>query len=170
MSFLGENQISTFNNTNITNCETSCLSNTSCSGATFNTISNNCTISSGSGNIVPTQYSKAIVKEVMYYSYKLKKLNAKLMDINQQMMNNSNNSYNKYQKSQTQSKQQDEIVNINYQTLLEERINIEKMIREYEILNKAYENSNINITSNYYSYIFLMLIVILLIFIFLTFI
>jgi len=43
------------------------------------------------------------------------------------------------------------------------------MIIEYETLNSALENGNINVTSNYYSYIALLIIAILLIFLFFNF-
>lgn len=168
-AFYGENLINTLNNTDLTNCEASCSSNSSCSGATFNTTSNNCTLSSGSGNIVQEQSSKAIVKEAMYYSYHLQKLNTKLIDINQQMLNASNKNYNEFQKSQQQNIEQENAMNNNYQTLSDERIQIEKMVREFETLNQAYENGNSNVTSNYYSYIALIFIAILLIFLFLKF-
>ncbi len=81
-AFYGQRKINTLNNTSIKNCQSACSSNSSCSGATFNTLSNNCTLNSGTGNIVQAQKSKAIVKEAMYYSYELQKLNAKLLDIN----------------------------------------------------------------------------------------
>ena len=74
-AFYGQNQINTLNNTNVDNCQSACSSNASCSGATFNTSSNNCSLSSGSGNVIKTQNSKAIIKEAMYYSYQLQKLN-----------------------------------------------------------------------------------------------
>lgn len=167
-AFYGQ-QINTLNNTDIDNCKTACSSNSSCSGATYNTLSNNCTLSSGTGNIVKEKKSKAIVKEAMYYSYQLQKLNAKLLELNQKMITSSNNNYNEFQKSQQQNIQQEDVMNNNYQTLINERIQIEKMIREYETLNRAYENGNINVTSNYYSYIALLLITILLIFLFFKF-
>jgi NADH:ubiquinone oxidoreductase subunit 3 (subunit A) len=167
--FYGEKQLNTLSNTDLTNCEASCSSNSSCSGATFNTTSNNCTLNSGSGNIVQEQSSKAIVKEAMYYSYHLQKLNTKLIDINKQMMNNSSNSYDEFQKSQQQNIEQENSMNNNYQTLTDERVQIEKMVREYETLNRAYENGNINVTANYYSYIALLFIAILLICLFFKF-
>jgi hypothetical protein len=168
-AFYGQQQINTLNNTDIDNCQTACLSNTSCSGATFNTLSNNCTLSSGTGNIVQQQKSKAIVKEAMYYSYQLQNLNAKLLDVNKQMLDSSNKNYNDFQKSQQQSIEQENTMNNNYQTLIDERAQIEKMIREYETLNSALENGNIVVTSNYYSYIALSFITILLIFLFFKF-
>jgi hypothetical protein len=167
--FYGNEQLDILNNTNVDNCKSACSSNASCSGATFNTISNNCSLSSGPGNIIETQNSKAIIKEAMYYSYQLQKLNSKLIDINKQMINSSNNNYNEFQKSQQQNIEQENAMNNNYQTLSDERIKIEKMIREYETLNSALENGTINVTSNYYSYIALVFITILLIFLFLKF-
>ena len=168
-AFYGKEQLDILNNTNVDICQSACSSNASCSGATFNTSSNNCSLSSGSGNVIKTQNSKAIIKEAMYYSYQLQKLNSKLIDINKQMINSSNNNYNEFQKSQQQNIEQENAMNNNYQTLSDERIQIEKMIREFETLNRAYENGNINVTSNYYSYIALLLIAILLIFLFLKF-
>jgi NADH:ubiquinone oxidoreductase subunit 3 (subunit A) len=85
------------------------------------------------------------------------------------MINNSNNNYDKFQKSQQQTIEQENTMNNNYQTLSDERIQIEKMIREYETLNRALENGNIVVTSNYYSYIALFLIAILLILLFFKF-
>ena len=168
-AFYGQKQINTLNNTNVNNCKTACSSNSSCSGATFNTLSNNCTLNSGTGNVVKAQNSKAIVKEAMYYSYELQKLNAKLLDINKQIINISNSNYNKFQQSQQQNIEKENTMNNNYQTLSDERIQIEKMIREYETLNRALDNGNIIVTSNYYSYIALLFITIFLIFLFFKF-
>ena len=168
-AFYGEKQINILNNTNLDDCQSACSSNSSCSGATFNTLSNNCTLSSSSGNIVKQQKSKAIVKEAMYYSYQLQNLNAKLLYVNEQLLNASNNSYNEFQKSQQQTIEQENTMNNNYQTLSDERIQIEKMIIEYETLNRAFENGSINVTSNYYIYIALLFIAILLILLFFKF-
>ena len=168
-AFYGQRKINTLNNTNIKKCQSACSSNSSCSGATFNTLSNNCTLNSGTGNIVQAQKSKAIVKEAMYYSYELQKLNAKLLDINKQIINTSNANHNKFQKTQQQNVEKENAMNNNYKTLSDERIQIEKMIREYETLNRALDNGNIIVTSNYYSYIALLFVAILLIFLFLKF-
>jgi hypothetical protein len=168
-AFFGENNIQTLKNTNISKCQTSCSSNSSCSGATFNTLSNECNLTRGSGNILPRQNSKAIVKEAIYYSYELQNLNNQLIKINEQMMNISKNNYNKFQSNQKESKLQEQTMKSNYNTLTEERKDIEKMIEEIETVNKAYENGNIIVTTNYYSYIILLLIVILLILMFFKF-
>jgi len=168
-SFVGENNISVLNGSSLDACSTSCLSNTSCSGATFNNNSSSCTLTSGSGNIVSTPQSTAIVKQALYYSYQLEQINSQLMAINQQMMNISNSSFSQFQKTQKQNQQQEQILLNNYETLAQERIQIAEMVRQFETLNAAYENGNINVTSNYYSYIVLLFVVIFLIGIFARF-
>ena len=110
--FLGKEKINILNNTNISNCEKVCLSNSLCSGATFDTLFNKCILSSGFGNIIPSQKSKAIIKEAMYYSHELRNLNNKLIDINKKMMDNYN--YQKYQTNKEFSLQLDKIIKKNY--------------------------------------------------------
>ena len=121
-SFIGENNINTLNNSSLTSCQTSCSENAQCSGATFNNNSQNCILSSGSGSIVNTQQSTAIVQE------------------------------------------QNSALNNNYNVLSNERIEIEQMIRQFETLNAAYQDGNINTNSNYNIYISLLFITIILVF------
>jgi hypothetical protein len=138
-SFVGESNISVLNNSSINDCQTSCASNTSCSGATFNNNSNSCTLSSGTGNIVSTPQSTAIVQQALYYSYQLQQINTQLMSINQQMMNTTNSSYGQFQQSQQQNQQQEQVLQNNYKTLSQERQEIDEMVRQFETLNAAYE-------------------------------
>ena len=168
-SFNGQSNISVTNTSSVNNCQTSCASNTSCSGATFNNTSSSCTLNSGTGTIIPAQQSTAIVQQAMYYSYQLQNLNSQLMAINQQMTNISNSSYDKFQQTQQQTQQQGDTLKNNYKTLEEERIQIAEMVREFQTIDAAYENGNINLTSNYYSYIILLIVAIILIIILLKF-
>jgi hypothetical protein len=164
-SFVGESNISIENQSTINNCQNSCTSNKSCSGATFNNNSNSCTLSSGNGNIVSTSQSTAIVHQVLYYSYQLQNINSQLMDINQQMMNVTNNNYSEFQETQQQNQEKAQVLQSNYQTLTQEREQIDHMIRQFQTINAAYENGNINVTSNYYSYIILIFVAMFLVFI-----
>ena len=168
-AFNGSNTINTTTATNVSDCLSSCSSNTSCSGATFTTNNNNCTLSSGNGNIIQSTNSTAIVKQAMYYSYQLQNLNQQLLDINEQINNNINQSYSSYQKNLNDVSQRDQALQQNYVVLIGERENIKRMISEYETLNSAQENGDINTTMNYYNYIILVFIVILLIFLLLRF-
>ena len=168
-AFNGSNTINTTTATNVSDCSSSCSSNTSCSGATFTTNNNNCTLSSGNGNIIQSTNSTAIVKQAMYYSYQLQNLNQQLLDINEQINNNINQSYSSYQKNLNDVSERDQALQQNYVVLTGERENIKRMINEYETLNSAQENGEINTTMNYYNYIILLFIVILLIFLLLRF-
>ena len=74
-----------------------------------------------------------------------------------------------YQTNLVIIQQRDEALQQNYGVLTQERENIGKMVREYETLNSAQENGDINTTMNYYNYIILVFIVLLLIFLLLRF-
>jgi hypothetical protein len=161
--FVSETNLNMLSNSSIDACESSCYSNESCSGATFNNTSNNCTLSSGNGNIVYADNSIAIVQQTLYYSNKLKELNVQLSELNKQIMNESKKNYNTINKNQTQSQQQEEIMKNNYNVLLQERLEIEKMIMQFQTIDSAYENNNITVNANYTKYIIFMFIVIILI-------
>jgi len=167
-SFAGQNIINTTSNSTLDACQTTCTSNSSCSGATFSP-NNDCTISSGTGNIVSAPQSTAIVNQALYYSYQLQQLNSQLTNINQQMMNISNSSYSEYQQTQQKTQQQEQALQNNYQVLTQERENINEMIRQFETINSAYENGSLNVTSNYYSFVLLFIFAIILVFILLNF-
>ena len=53
--------------------------------------------------------------------------------------------------------------------LKQDREQIKQMVLNYETLNQAYTDGNLNVTSNYYSYIVLLLITLLLIFLLVKF-
>jgi hypothetical protein len=170
--FSGASIINTNTVSNINDCTTACSSNTSCSGATFrpnSSSSNNCTLSSGSGNIVNSKNSTAIVKKGLYYSYQLQNLNQQLMDINQEINNTVNQSNTKYQNNLDQINKRGESLQKNYVVLTDEREHINRMIQEFETINQAQENSDINATMYYYNYIVLLFVAILLFFLLLRF-
>jgi lipopolysaccharide export LptBFGC system permease protein LptF len=162
--FIGGNNINTIQNSSINNCLTSCTSTQSCSGATFDNNQNTCTLSSGNGNIINSKNQTAIVKQALYYSHQLQKINDELTNINALMMNLANSSDDSYKQSEQMNNKKAEILQQNYNTLEEERYQIEQIIRQYETLNSAYENGSINVTSNYYSYIMYLFIAIFLVF------
>jgi NADH:ubiquinone oxidoreductase subunit 3 (subunit A)/uncharacterized protein YukE len=167
--FTGTSNLNVINNSNANSCLTSCSSNTSCGGATFNDINNTCTLSSGKGSIAYAINSKAFVKKILGYSYKLQQLNNQLTNINNQMKNLSKSNYAEYDKNNQTSKSQDEILKTNYETLVQEKSEIEEMIKKYETVNTSYEDGSVNVTSNYYIYIIFLFIVIFLIIFLLTY-
>lgn len=163
-AFVGESNINTIQNSSLDNCISSCSSNSSCSGATFNNQLNTCTISNGVGNIVNSSNETAIVQAAIYYTNQLQNLNTQLTSINNQMASISNNNMNKYSANTQDINNKAQILNNNYQVLQEERIELDNMIKQYETLNSAIQNGNINATTNYYNYLLLIVVAIFLIF------
>jgi len=168
-SFVGTNT-NTLNNSSLSNCQELCSSDLNCYGGTFNNISMSCILSNSPGTIVNTPQSTAIVQEAIFYSHKLQELNSKLTDINKQIMNINNNKYNAIQiQKQEQTEKQYKALNHNYEILTNERKEIERIIREHETLNTAYNDGDISVTSNYFVYVSLLIITILLIFLLINF-
>ena len=164
-AFVGANNINTIQGSNVDNCITSCSSEQTCSGATFDNLQNTCTLSSGTGNVVSSNNQTAIIKQALYYSYQLQNINDELTSINTSMMNLANSKMGDYEQNQKMNTEKAQILQNNYKTLEEERNQISEIVRQYESLNSAYENGNLNVTSNYYSYIMYLIIAIFLVFI-----
>jgi hypothetical protein len=168
-AYTGGSNINTTQNTTVNDCIASCSSNTSCTGATFNSQQNSCTLSSGNGSIISSSNQTAIVKQALYYSYQLQSINNQLTQTNNDIMNLANSSSQKYQQNLNETSQKTQILQQNYDTLQEERKQIEQIIREYETLNSVQENGVINLTSNYYLYLILLVKVVVLIFLLIKF-
>jgi len=162
-SFVGESNLSVLGGSNVDACQTSCSSNTLCSGATFNSSLNNCTLGSGDGQITKADSSVAIVQQALYYSNQLKQLNIQMTDLNSQMINLSKNSYEETNQNQTQISQQQEIMYNNYDVLLDERLQIENLSRQFQTINAAYNDTNMTVNANYTKYIVFIFVALLLI-------
>jgi hypothetical protein len=168
-AFIGESNINTIQNSSLDNCVSSCTSTSSCSGATFNSQLNTCTLSSGNGSIVASSNETAIVQQALYYSNQLQSLNQQLLTINNQMATISNNNMNNYQTTSQNISTKAQILNDNYQVLQQERKQIDQMVNQYDTLNAALQNGTINVTSNYYSYLLLIFVAIFLIYLLLKY-
>jgi len=148
--FWGASGLSQGSSNSIKDCENMCLNNKSCSGATFDLNKKFCYIRSGDGSISSgTENEYAIVSNYKYNLSNLQTLNDKLIDLNQKINNLINNSdvYIK-QLDNTKNSQQDELLK-NYTTLLDEKYKINQMIREYEELDKSYNDTHLEVERNY---------------------
>ena len=152
-AFVGVSNINTLKNSSVNNCLTSCSSNKSCSGATFDDKQKTCTLSSGNGNIINSKHQTAIVKQALYYSNQMQKINNDLINTNSLMMRLANSNADIYKQTKQMNSEKAKILQNNYNTLEAERMEISEIVRQYETLNSAYENGNVNVTSNYYTYI-----------------
>lgn len=157
--FVGNNNLNVLGNSSVSECESACSKNLSCAGGTFNNTSNNCTLGSGPGNMIPNNNSVAIVKKALYYSNSLKEMNTEMTTLNEQMIDVSKNTKQQLNHSETQSKEQNVIMVNNNNVLLDERVEIEQMVRQFQTLEAAYEDGNIIVTANYTNYIVLLFVV-----------
>jgi hypothetical protein len=167
--YMGSSILSNQTVTSVDDCKTNCMSNTSCSGATYNLDTNMCILSSGTGNIIKTPNSTALVSGSVYYNYKLQELNEKLIQLNHQMLTIAQSEMTQYSQNSQEAVNKEQQLKSNYETLLQERSHIGEMVKEFQTVNSAYDNGSIVLTSNYYSYIVWILVTVLLIFLFIKF-
>jgi hypothetical protein len=85
------------------------------------------------------------------------------------MLDNSISSEGAFKKNQKQVQKAKEILRQNYNTLAEERLEINRMIHEYETINAAYDNGTTMVNSSYSNYIVLLFVTILLVFLLIKF-
>jgi hypothetical protein len=168
-AYNGGDTIDTLTGSSADNCQSSCSRKSSCTGATFNSSNNNCTLTRGKGSLIKSSGSTAIVQQGLFYSYKLQQLNTQLTDVNAQLSQSINQNSTEFSQNTQQGQQQNQNLQQNSDVLSEERQEIEKMIREFKTLNSAQENGEITVTMYYYNYIVLILITILLIFLLIKF-
>ena len=168
-AYNGGNTIDTITDSSVDNCQTSCTTNSSCNGATFNSSNNNCTLTEGKGVLINSSGSTAIVQKGLYYSYKLQQLNSQLIGLNTQLSQSINKNAAGYSQNTQQGQQQDQNLKQNYNVLTEEKKRIDRMFLDFKTLNSAQENGEIEVSMYYYNYIVLILITILLIFLLLKY-
>ena len=165
--FLGEAPLRSDSLNSVNDCLQSCSSTTFCSGATFNKNENVCSLRKGGGSIISSTSTNkndvAIVPYPLYYSYQLKILNQKLLELNKLMMKSLQQSYANYQENTQQQRNQGVLMQRNHSYLREDRAKIEQMIKEEEYMNAVNENSQVVVKQHYYAYIIYLFIVILLI-------
>jgi hypothetical protein len=145
-------------------CLVSCQNTELCSGANYDKNSKNCSLISGNGNLIRLKGSVAIAQKGSYYSYKLQKLNNHLIELNKQIANNISVSSSEYQENKEQQDVQKYTIQQNYQVLELEKKQIDEMIRQFQTLEEANNDGEINVTMYYYNYIILAFIVFLLVF------
>ena len=97
------------------------------------------------------------------YNSKLNDLNQTLIDTNQKISDIVNQSYSSYDKNSKKSQQQNEILQQNSNTLMDEKLHIEKLAKEYTMVNAASKDTNLTVTQEHSKYIVLVFITILLV-------
>ena len=101
--------------------------------------------------------------DYLQYSYELKTMNQKLLDLNQIMINTINTSTTNFNEDIIKVNKQKELLNKNNDILHNEKYKIDKLISQHESLDNIYIDSEIKTNEYYYRYISLLFILILLI-------
>ena len=129
-------------------CESMCASDTNCTGATFNSSKRYCWTRGGDGTLtIGKTNDYAIVPKIRQNLIVLKNLNQRLLDINAKINAEINTIYPiAKQDVVLKNKKQVELENY-YSLLLNEKIELEKSLQEYETIEEQYENNFLNTVS-----------------------
>ena len=140
-------------------CESMCANESKCSGATFNPVKRYCWIRTGESKITPgltddyaliTQQKAAL--SVMIY------LNEKLLDLNQQITNEIKNINPEVEEQYNENNEKQQQLSSSYSQLLEQKIEMDKQLKEYSSINQEEENQGLFVTQQNISYRFWILI------------
>ena len=164
--FLGSSDAGSQTLETIEECKALCVSNSVCSGATFNPDNKSCSIRSGNGNPIPGLTNDyAIIPEKINLILILKDLNSQLININTTIQNNINNGQSEYNLNSESIELRSTTLKEKYKSLIEERDKTDKIIREYEDLDQNQIDGNLHINKNYNSFILLSILSVVFIFI-----
>jgi hypothetical protein len=160
--FWGTSGIKQISTNDINVCKASCSETPNCSGATFNSTSNTCWLRSGDGDVFPgLNTENAIIPDVIQSSNILKKLNAKLLDINTKIINLIQSSTEDYTTQIQTRNNLDTQLKQNYNDLIKETNHVNRLIRETENMDELNNNSQIIINHYYLIYKVIIILVFL---------
>ena len=160
--FWGTSGIKQISTNDINVCKASCSETPNCSGATFNSTSNTCWLRSGDGDVFPgLNTENAIIPDVIQSSNILKKLNAKLLDINTKIINLIQSSTEDYTTQIQTRNNLDTQLKQNYNDLIKETNHVNRLIRETENIDELNNNSQIIINHYYLIYTVIIILVFL---------
>jgi hypothetical protein len=147
-------------------CASACAATAECSGATFTPANASCILRRGEGSVFPTEGSFAIVSKGKQLLQILDNINSRLTGINQQITSilDQGKKFNNEQLSPVADTQQQDLLN-NYYYLVQERVKIRKMLKNYQETEREIDEGNIVVTKNYYTYILLFCLAIVVVFI-----
>jgi len=172
--FLGSGALSQNNSATLNDCIASCASNPQCTGATYNPTNYKqpmCFLRKGDGNLVKGLSSDiAIVPKGKQLLSIVQNINQQLNETNSKIQDLAKQAKPTYQELNQKKEQENETLIKQYAQLTAERVKIDKMMDEYETLDKTQSEGTIQTNKNYYVYILLILFAILIIFLFVKFI
>jgi hypothetical protein len=140
-------------------CESMCLNTGNCTGATFNPVKRYCWARSGDGIIsAGLEDDYALIPKQTYTLSVMKSLNEKLLTLNENItkeLKNINPDVEKQVKDRDLKQQQ---LTLSYEKLLEQKIEVERQIQEYNSISEENENQTLFATQKTVSMRFWVLI------------
>jgi hypothetical protein len=165
-SFWGTNSINTINSGSVGHCIASCSNTNGCTGATYNSDNQTCSLRSGDGMpVMSSQNEHAIIPEGKKFLYNIQNINSQLSSVNQQILDIIQDGQSEYNQQSDDRKYSAEMLLRNYMQLVEQRERIQKSVQEYQDLNESQIQGDIKINYNYYSFWLLLVLSIIVIFI-----
>jgi len=163
-AFWGTASISSSIIPSVPQCKALCATTSGCSGATYNTTNNLCSLRSGEGSLAPdSSNSYAIITEEAYLLLNMQSINNQLIEINQKILAAINEGQPEFNYEYAERKVKAQELLKNYIMLNQEKERIVMIVQSYENLNKEEVEGNITINQNYYSLILLIILAIALI-------
>ena len=164
-TFLGTGTISQNQASNINACIASCSAISNCSGATYNSQQQLCTLNSGEGNVIRSTNASnySIVPENLKYLSLIKNLNQELISVNNQIKQYINQGTPIFNSDTQQLQGKSANLNDRNNVLLKDRAKIEQLMKEFELLNVEQNNSDIFTSASYTIFIFLFIIAVIVI-------
>lgn len=147
-AYWGTGNLNMSTNKTLKQCETMCASDLKCTGATFNSSNNYCQTRIGESDIsIGNKTDYAILPKIRQNLIILKKLNQKLLDINNSIKTELNKIVPIAQNDYKLKNEKQIELNNYYQKLLSEQQTLETTLNEYESIDDQYENNFINTVS-----------------------
>jgi HrpA-like RNA helicase len=165
-SFITQRKLDTISVSNLQKCTDYCSKNLACSGATFDSVENNCLLFTGTGNLNLAPQSTAIVRSSLYYGFLLQELNEKLMELNKQIQEYIHQHSDEYRKRENEITKYHQILHQNSDILQEDNQHIQRLIVEHQNMNSVYENGNLTVSSNYFYYLVYLFLFLFILFLF----
>jgi chromosome segregation ATPase len=125
-------------------CETMCANSSNCSGATFNPVKRYCWTRSGDGPLTPGDPDDyALIPKQKSALIMMKSLNEKLLSINQQIISEMSNIDPAVKQQDVNRSTTYKELDSSYQNLLEQKMEMEKQLREYYSIEEDYDNQTL---------------------------
>jgi hypothetical protein len=128
-------------------CISMCASNSSCTGATFNPVKRYCWTRGGNGSITPGMGTDfALIPKITNVLLSLTSLNNKLMSINEELRAETNKITPVYKEDNENKQKQQDIFEQYYIELYNDKMEMEKMLDDYNSINAELNDQTLFVT------------------------